>query len=244
MLKRVTITGADDNTPISWLLEMSERFPFVEWAILVSKRREGGSRFPSRQWCNKFSRQIANIGMADRPLWVKVSMHICGQWVRDFLHGELRWDDLPEVRVVADRVQINTHAEEQVSTAAMFDFIRVYGMKEFIFQLDGVNDHLFDAAAYRRLNVSGLFDCSHGAGVLPKEWPWISDKRIYGYAGGLGPENVVEQIGIINSQRTGPGLPATPFWIDMEGRVRDGVGRLDLKKVERVLMACESLIEA
>jgi len=31
--------------------------------------------------------------------------------------------------------------------------------------LDGVNDHVLDAAISRNQNVAGLFDGSHGAGV-------------------------------------------------------------------------------
>lgn len=50
MLERVTITGADDSTDISQLVELSQEFPFVEWGILVSRRSEGGPRFPSREW--------------------------------------------------------------------------------------------------------------------------------------------------------------------------------------------------
>lgn len=236
MLNTVTITGADDNTPISWILDMSDKYPFVEWAILVSSRLEGSRRFPSRGWCSAFSQRVASRGMDGRS--TAVSMHVCGQWVRDLLRGRLDWNSLPEVRIVADRVQVNTHAEELISTSRMMDQIEVLYGKQFIVQLDGVNDHLFDAAWERKLNVSGLFDCSHGAGVLPKDWPTPRDhSRYYGYAGGLGPENVVEQIENIRIARRN-----LDFWIDMEGRVRDGMERLDLAKVERVLHLCKPLV--
>ena len=36
-LNRVTITGADDFTEPKDLVELSEEFPFVEWAILLSQ---------------------------------------------------------------------------------------------------------------------------------------------------------------------------------------------------------------
>ena len=41
-LNRVTITGADDNTPVEALNDLAAEFPFVEFGILVSRAREGG----------------------------------------------------------------------------------------------------------------------------------------------------------------------------------------------------------
>jgi hypothetical protein len=174
---------------------------------------------------------------------VSVSMHVCGQWVRDLLRGKLEWNILPpDIWAVAGRVQINTHAQEHISTCAAIDWIARHRHKQFIFQLDQVNDHIFDAASYCKLSVAGLFDCSHGAGTLPDQWPMVCDNRKYGYAGGLGPANVVEQVNTLNRLRLGPGLLETPYWIDMEGRVRDEEEHLDLVKVRKVLESCVPLV--
>lgn len=230
-MNRVTITGADDNTPISALVHLGAEFPFVEWGILVSKKQEGEFRFPSRSWQERFA-------WASRE--TPVSMHVCGEWVRQLLRGALLWSDLPaDIRIAAGRIQINTHAEEHVSTVAAFDWMEERNNKQFIIQLDGVNDHILDAAVARKLNVAGLFDCSHGAGLLPKDWPKPRNyKVLYGYAGGLGPENVTEQVSKIKDEILG----SLEFWIDMEGRVRNNQGHLDLAKVRRVLEACKPLI--
>ena len=107
-----------------------------------------------------------------------------------------------------------------------------------IIQLDAVNDHIFDAAVSRHMNIAGLFDASHGAGVLPAEWPKPRHYEVYhGYAGGIGPENVREQVVKITDTITG----SLPFWIDMEGRVRTNE-QLDLTKVMSVLETCKDLI--
>ena len=231
-MNRVTITGADDNTPISALADLSQEFLFVEWGILVSMKQEGASRFPSRQWIDAFCR-VAGQECMD------VSMHVCGEWARRILRGTMDWFQLPEVRIVADRVQLNTHAEPHISCVAMFDWIAARSDKQFIIQLDGVNDHLLDAAVSRGLNAAGLFDCSHGAGILPVEWPRPRHCEVYhGYAGGLGPDNVVAQISKIQGAIPG----SLPFWIDMEGRVRNSAEQLDLAKVRSVLEACAPLV--
>lgn len=232
-LDRVTITGADDNTPMQALFDLSAEFPFVEWGILVSKRQIGTSRFPSADWCTRFA-----LASADKP--VRVSMHVCGSWVREIFRGVADWNSFPEVRISADRVQLNTHAEEHISTCAVLDYMAARNAKQFIIQLDGVNDHILDAGLSRRLNVAGLFDRSHGAGVLPNTWPvpghWGT---YYGYAGGLGPENLTVELAKI--QIAASSSP-TDFWIDMEGRVRDADERLDLNKVRSVLNVAKAFI--
>ncbi len=227
-MTNVTITGADDNTPISALVDLSAEFPFVEWGILVSKRQEGGFRFPSKAWIDQFSRRAAVGKLA-------ASMHVCGEWVRRILRGTMDWTELPEVRIVADRVQINTHAEEHVCTSAAIDWFAARSAKEFILQLDGVNDIVFDACHHHKLRVTGLFDRSHGAGRLPERWPtpYFTGVSRYGYAGGLGPDNLRTEIPKI-AEASG----CCDFWIDMEGKVRDDSDRLDLSKVRRVLEIC------
>jgi hypothetical protein len=71
----------------------------------------------------------------------------------------------------------------------------------------------------------------------------VCDGRIYGYAGGLGPENVAAQLPIIDAHRSGPGLPLIPYWIDMETKIRDEQERLDLSKVRTVLEICRRHID-
>lgn len=224
-LKRVTITGADDSTDIRQLTELSMEFPFVEWGILVSKRHEGSFRFPGRDWIDRFS-AIASFGK------MQVSMHVCGLWVRQMFKGELDWRDLPACVEVCQRIQINTHAEAHVSTTGLLKSLFDEKDKEFIFQWDGVNDHLVFAALAYGAKVSALFDTSGGAGILPDSWPTPANEFWCGYAGGLGPKNVVNQVRKITS------VCGKPFWIDMERRVRtEDDSALDMIAVRNVLQA-------
>jgi hypothetical protein len=240
-LTRVTITGADDSTSIPALVDLSAEFPFVEWGILVSKKHEGGYRFPSRNWIDRFSHTPAILA-------ANVSTHICGEWVRKMFTGEIQWVDLPSCFPISQRAQINTHAEKHVSTRGMMDALSVvshrilpngaYDMREFIFQYDGVNDHLSHAVKAYGFKVSALFDTSGGAGVLPSRWPFATTKFWCGYAGGLGPHNVVDQVAEIEKV-----CDNRPYWIDMERRVRtDDDSALDMNAVRAVLEATKGLI--
>jgi hypothetical protein len=109
-LTRVSITGADDSVDPEYLIDLSLEFPFVEWAILVSRSQESNYRFPSRTWCRRFA-ALANAANLTKGISINVATHVCGSWVRELLVGDLRWDDLPDVLDVSKRVQINTHSE-------------------------------------------------------------------------------------------------------------------------------------
>lgn len=231
-LRYVTITGADDSVSIDQMLELSDRYPFVEWGILVSKRQMGSFRFPSERWLAK----LDEVLLANTD--INISMHVCGKWVRQTLMGENIWDEIAgSLDSHAQRVQINTHAEPHASTVGMAKCLEALWAREIIFQWDGVNDHLAHAMASYGINTAALFDTSGGAGILPGSWPEPDRRLPCGYAGGLGPDNVVEQIRKIEDicgDRT--------VWIDMERRVRsEDDSRLDMNKVERVLKSVEAL---
>ncbi len=231
-LQWVTITGADDTTSIPWMMELSARYPFLEWGILVSSSQEGRARFPSRAWMDEFA-------LAARDVHLNVCMHMCGRWVRQLLLGALDWNEVPrDVLRVCQRIQINTHAEVQPSALGMAqNILHVQQDRQVIFQWDGVNDHLSLAMKALGVNAAALFDTSGGAGILPRSWPAPSPLLPCGYAGGLGPDNVAAQAATIEA------LCPVPFWIDMERRVRTEDDRmLDESAVLKVLYDVAPLV--
>lgn len=238
-LTRVTITGADDSVNARQLFELSRRFPFVEWGILFSRRQVGTPRFPSARWTET---QIDPL----RAAGVALAAHLCGGYVREFAFANNPWaEDHAAIVPAFRRVQLNFHAEPHVvsgfrgviaAAAPHHD-----GFRQFIVQIDGVNDPALKSLALSLPpdRVVPLFDLSGGAGVLPDAWPTAWLESACGYAGGLGPDNVVEQIRRIEGV-TGADQEV---WIDMERRVRtDDDARLDLDKVRAVLVAVEPFI--
>jgi hypothetical protein len=90
-----------------------------------------------------------------------------------------------------------------------------------------VNDEMIRIADEAGFKVSALFDKSGGAGILPTEWPELLNGIKCGYAGGLSPENLEEQIKLIEHKAW-----SSEIWIDMETHVRsDEDAVLDLEKV-------------
>jgi hypothetical protein len=230
ILRLVTVTGADDTISPYELVGIQRRFPYAEFGILLSGRYslgEGNSRFPSQKW-------LIALGDIVREHKLNLCGHVCGSWARKFLVG--RWKRSVAPFPEFARYQINTHAERHVlDTAAMSEVVRmlhVFG-KKVIFQLDGNDgDHAARAAMLQcHPNISGLFDLSHGAGVLPSEWPKPIEGLHCGYAGGLSPRNVHEQLERIQEVATGE------TWIDAETHLRNWNNGFDLDKVECFLQA-------
>lgn len=247
-LDRVTMTGADESIQPAELARLSERYPFVEWGILVSRSAQGSPRYPDQAFIQEVQRHAAV-----NPR-VKLSVHLCGHWVRQLLVGvdEVPWWVWPYF----ERAQLNFHAERNACTPeALHRVLRDIGAgplspDQFIFQIDGQrgNRHLEALYAENDGNMTvdavPLFDISGGAGVLPATWPRpqymkTDEAHVYhGYAGGLGPENLAEQLPLI-AEAAGDAR----IWIDMETRVRSNNDRLfDLDKVERCLQIAAPFI--
>lgn len=236
MLKRVTFTGADDNTPVREILHLSEHHSFVEWGILFPAKGKG--RFPSVEWIAEL------VGLAAlSPFEVKLAAHLCEPWVQMVLDGSATIRDL--IGTAFGRVQLNTHGVNfPVSALAISQILSDH--REVILQLDRVTGEKIqqkladlNGADQREiiLQVAGLHDLSHGAGVVPHEWlKPVHRLKWTGYAGGLGPHNLREQLPLI-AAAAGDG----PYWIDMETHVRSD-GRFDLGKVRECIAIAKPFI--
>ena len=230
-LDRVTMTGADDSTKVEDLWNLSARYPFVEWGILVSSSQEGSNRFPSAKWLK---------GLPGTP---GLSLHLCGKYVRDLLVGEITFPS--EWIELFPRIQLNFHAERTECQPVKFaKALASMGKKQFIFQIDGElgNRHMFDAkAAWPHLDIVPLFDISGGAGIVPDQWPEpMPEFDYHGYAGGLGPQNLHEQIELI-AKAAGK----EHIWIDMETKVRSlDDSAFDLAKVGQCLEIAKPFVTA
>jgi hypothetical protein len=232
-LDRVTITGADDSTKPEALFNLSEEFPFVEWGILFSKSNQGEPRYPSTKWIHEFLEKMDKWIDSGKPR-LKLSAHLCGRWVRDVvLDGKFTfYEESPEnCWPYFQRIQLNFHAHKHPPCSGFLPAIQKHDRREFIFQLDGVNDVVWKGARDKGISAVPLFDRSGGAGVVPNAWPRAYPGAYNGYAGGLGPDTLEEEL-----KKIAVAAGTERIWIDMETRVRSNNDRtFDIAKVRSCL---------
>jgi len=229
-LTRITITGADDAVDPAELAALSREFPFVEWGVLISDSRAGTPRYPTRAWVAWFEQACW------RGKGVHGSAHLCGEAARSVLAG--KEERLIVLRAAFERVQLNGFTE---ASNELLDLLQRWHGIQWILQApeDSVADAVVSVATLlsRRARVSALWDPSGGRGLRSDSL--VASSLIghvpYGYAGGIGPDNVVETAQVVL------GLGAS--WLDMEsgGRTDD---RFDLAKVRAVLEAVAPFVEA
>lgn len=241
-IKTVTVTGASDDTSIKGMEDIQARFPFVEWGILFSRKMAGKSnRFPSEDWFVDLKDCVQNHGLR-----LNLAAHLCGQLVNVFLNQKCSGSSLlsdPSAWIsyliedsVFNRVQINTHGERhKYDLEAIESYLKFAPNVEFITQFDNVNDYIFELEHAGYTNISALYDLSHGAGVLPEGWHKPLSGIFTGYAGGLSPDNLEEQLQKLDN------IVNEPIWIDAETWLRTD-DLFDLEKVVKFLEIAKSRV--
>lgn len=229
MIKVVTVTGADDSVWPEELIPITEQYPFAELGILLSKKQQGGNRFPSRDW-------LEELYVLWRRKRFALSGHLCGKWVRDLCLGEPSFfRDFGYIWEMFERFQLNFHAEPHLIDDSKLSGIlrQKLASKSVIFQMDGANEGIYHSLEGRwGIQAFPLFDLSGEAGLVPKAWP-KQFNAYCGYAGGLSPINLQKEMGRISEVATGP------IWIDAETLLRS-----EDDKVFQLEKVCHFLEEA
>lgn len=206
----VTFTGVDDQTDLGRLTELSQRYP-CEWGILVGGRL-GKARYPSVA-------RIADMAALGEKR-IMVSLHLCGLFAVASNAGKLKIAHLSETDLDGfTRLQVNalTYNLETLS-----DLASRVGKDIIVQHRTGP----FPEDLPR--GIRPLHDQSGGKGKVPTKRPaQIDPTRLVGYAGGIGPENVLDVLDQIS---------ATDFWIDMESSLRTE-DRFDLDRCAAVCTA-------
>ena len=216
-LRFISLTGADDRTNIKDLESLSDLYPLFECALLIFPEALSINRNPSVEW----RKYLYNSGVKNRAI------HLCGTSIDKFaLQDKTIMQDIENVQ----RVQINLQprwASEKLYEQ-LVKVVEKNSHIEFITQHNEKNKPYFHYWE-KVVNHGYLFDGSLGKGICPDKWiSPVSDKRC-GYAGGLSPDNIIENLSKIFAVANDK-----PFWIDMESGVRSE-NKFDLKKCNEVL---------
>lgn len=198
-LSTITLTGVDEQTNLSDLKAFVEEYPEVEIGILYTQTPSGRNRYPSREWILEALKIITD----------RAALHICGGRARhELVNNEL----LDLVRHVS-RVQVNgvVSREEMLDLSLQVPILITQHME--------ANKELENF--YFR-NPQILIDSSGGRGIKPETYTVPKTSLPFGLAGGLGPNNLYEEM-VKFAQLCNPG-----GWVDMESSLRDENDWFDL----------------
>jgi len=141
----------------------------------------------------------------------KFSAHICNEYAQELAQGSMStWTELCSLPYFHQfsRIQLNFSRQivnKTIQKNKLFNLLK-FSHQEFVFQLPSFDEYsLVLEARDNGIKAFGFFDPSAGQGIFPKEWPdpplYSTDKCNYivGYAGGLGPHNLLSTLNILTS---------------------------------------------
>jgi hypothetical protein len=225
MLRTVTFSGVDNRTDSNELKVLQNRYPFLEFGILVSVNNTNtgeNNRYPDISVIEELRFKGLNL-----------SCHLCGSMARDAVQKN-EWHKFYHVigdcKDLFKRIQLNVGSIQKWSTE--IEFPKQY---DNIIQISS-SDNLGLFYLYNHLpNIFGFHDNSGGRGIIG-DGEWMhSDYDYFGYAGGISVDNVksvIEEIMLINKK---------DFWIDMESSIRTD-DWLDIEKCAKIAEICSEYV--
>lgn len=221
----ITFTGADAKTSYGWIKDICRKYTTpsgytaVEFAILRSPKVCQSPRYPDRETI----RQIASYVYPG-----SLAFHLCGRYAR--MVFDLEWTELCDIVdfSLVGRVQVNSTECDEKAMVTLQRFSAHIGLP-VIMQWRGDS---FPCVP----GIQLLQDRSGGKGIAESSWIspdnlCIKSRSLFGYAGGLSPDNIAAALPKIRMAAKG-----RPFWLDCESGVRTD-DWLDKEKVEAMMRA-------
>ena len=223
MIEIVTFTGVDAHTDLEKLKEIAREYPRAEFGVL----------FGSQSWKqdNPIFPPVETVRALRNLEGVNTSLHLCGRYARKAAGEERMGLGLKYLARGFGRVQVNLHGDEENPASVRIDPARIKSFAERTGTGGVILQHRgpWEDIPLDHPGIEYLFDLSEGAGVEGFEhWPEPPEGRRAGYAGGLGPHNILRALEFAGR------YPEARIWFDMERNVRTPDYLLDLAKVREV----------
>lgn len=174
----------------------------------------------------KWIRQLVDI-LYIRKQEYNLAIHVNNDWCDDICNGKIPCALEPlfnassyyKSRPLVQRVQLNMpkNTAENFNPQKLKSVINAYNDKEFIIQYKPTTVNAVQQLHKTGAQFSLLFDESGGRSESPESWqkPVYGPEHLQGYAGGLTPETVAE-----NLDKIAKVAGKHPTWTDVEGGVQ------------------------
>ena len=229
-IKFITCSGTNEHTDIQGLVNLLSTYQQAEAGIQIWEDK-CAAHMPRYHWIKEL-----HAYLNDKKQIVNLAAHINRGWVEGFCAGNLA-PELEEILNLQDyqgnkfikRLQLNFKIgrEKKPDINRLIDTIKRFPKQRVILSYNSSNAELINQIYSQGIMFDVLFDASFGAGIMPKEREKAAfSDRLQGYAGGLGPDNIADELAKISA--------VTPknaeIYIDAQGRLEDDNQHLSLEK--------------
>ncbi len=219
-IEYITCSDMREHNDIDEIISLGKKYPMAEFAIQAHPSKFS-PYMPRYVWFD-------TLAHAARVNKMNLAMHVNAEYRTELCRGNIPYHlhRLWEIQRndgthVIGRVQININGGNdkfKFYADKVADIIRAYPDIKFIFQYAPVQKKRIQRLDKQGVPFALLYDVSGGEGKLSRgSWGGIIlSGHQTGYAGGLSPDNVVENLDYINTL-----LPKDCItWIDAEGKLK------------------------
>ncbi len=237
-LRYITCSDIRENIPEYKVIDLLKTSEKVELGIQAHSPNMN-KNMPRNIWLNKL---LNTSDINTFPL--NIAIHVNYDWCSDFCMGNipeelkylLNFRHTSTGKPIIKRWQLNIGDGTIIPNAkTVSNIIKSYPYQEFIFPYNEKPDlrNFIHELNDTGVSFSLLFDSSYGAGIAPSSWNApIYKNHPQGYAGGLSPENVTENLDKINRVTK----DRTDVWIDAEGRLmKPGTRIFDIDRAKEYI---------
>lgn len=239
-LRYITCSDIRENASVDKVIELLQISSKVEIGI-QAHRPTMNKGMPRHMWLENL---LSLSDCFSQPL--NIAIHINHAWCSDFCDGIIP-EELQELldrkhegtgKPIIKRWQLNLGDATSIPCADKTSkIIKNYRQNEFVFPYNNNKklQEFISRLDSKGVNFSLLYDSSYGAGISPESW----NSPVYmnhpqGYAGGLSPENVSENLDKI-AKVAGS---RTDIWIDAEGKLKiPGTKTFDIQRAKQYINA-------
>lgn len=227
-MRAIGFCGVDDSVSPEILQILSEKFAWVEWGVLLRTDLEGQPRYPTLAWIDKLC-SLAELSEDSASVSMRLAGHLCGNRCQEVLDGDFRFV-LELYAKGFRRVQVNATAANSVTVdqSRIDSYVNNILLcmnnvpkMEFIIQCNTETKPIYEQLMAKPTpNMSILYDASCGLGVRVNSFPspLLFPTIPCGYAGGIGPDCIVEILTAVREVTAE--CPDNKVWVDMESSLR------------------------
>lgn len=229
-LKTVVCSGINENNDIGDAVEFLKKYKNAEFGVQCSPKK-AGYHSPRFEWLKELLSKLN-----EHKIENKIALHLNEGFVVSFCDGKVpdEISDLLDTGNAVGRLQLNFKiGRETFSSGNIPDMktlektMQTVAPHTIILSASQPNLPFIYKAHHQQIKFDALFDDSFGEGIAPDtRKPPLFEDVFQGYAGGLSPENVAQELSKIEKSAKGA------VFIDAEGKLKQD-GCFSFEKAER-----------